>query len=219
MKEALELLKPTKEDYLKKQHIDFDSEEDLVFVNRFNWSPEVYEVNGKKGLKNCIGEVLTDAVYDDFYNLPNFDISLHDKVVAVVNNKCGVVLLDGKGTWLVQPEYDYIGYPNQITYMKKEGKWGVYNLYENKFILPLVCDWLSHENGFLFCNEVAFYGIGDKTGVILGNGEFTRAMFDDVEMEDNGTVKVFYQKEWGYVNEEGQFTKDEDEAYFIGLEM
>jgi hypothetical protein len=55
---------------------------------------------------------------------------------------------------------------------------------------------------------------GGKYGVISSSGSFTGPIFDDYEGVPEGAVKVMSDGEWGYVNEEGSFTTDIDEAYY-----
>ncbi len=219
MKELKTLPKPTIQDFEKRNQLAANSDAYFEMISSYDWSTVAYENEGKYGLKTCVGTILCNAIYDDFITISNSELNIGDKIVATVNDKNGIILLDGIGTWLIEPEYDYIGYPNNITIMKKDDKWGVYNLKEKSFIIPLICDWVSNENGFLFCNEIGFYGVANKTGVILSNGEFTKAIFDEVDLEDSGVVKVRYQNEWGYINEAGNFTNNEDDAYYIGEAM
>jgi len=209
-----ELTRPTTEQYAKKLAIKGDDEKELDFINSYDWSPIVYEENGKYGLKNCIGEQLTDAKYDDFRLLSAHDLKIGARTVASIGKSEGIIILDGKGEWLVEPNYDYISYPNSIVGLFKDKKCGVMNLETKEWILPMEYDSISIENGFLFCNGIAFFDKNGKHGILNEDGKCTEAIFDEIEYDIEGSVRVRFGEEWGFVNEDGEFTLDEDESYF-----
>jgi hypothetical protein len=153
-------------------------------------------------------------VFEDMKLLSQHDIKKGDRIVVQQNGKWGVILADGIGTWLVQPEYDYVGYPNTITHVCKDGKWGVLNLSTLSFLIPPECDKIFVDNGFMFTNGIGYYEKDGKTGVISASGEFTGAIFDDVNGDPEGCVKVMLNGEWGFINKENEFTTDEEEAYY-----
>ena len=63
-------------------------------------------------------------------------------------------------------------------------------------------------DGFLFCNRIGFYKKDGKYGVIGDWGAHTEPIFEDVEMEPDGDVKVKYNGEWGFIGEDNKFTTD-----------
>lgn len=108
----------------------------------------------------------------------------------------------------------YISYPNRIAGCLKDGKWGYLDTLENEFIIPLTCDKIFIDNGFVFCNGIVTFEINGRWGVIRSDGECTDAIFDEVDVELDQAVKVRIGDVWGYVNEDGQSTEYGDEAYF-----
>lgn len=211
--------KPSKKEYEKYNAIleqgDW-SEDDIKFLDQIDISSDVFEENGNHGLKNCLGEVLIKSQYQDFMTLSSYDIKKGDRVTAMQNGKWGVLRVNTDEEWLAEPIYDFIGYPNRITFVVKEGVYGVMDLEDKKFIIPLHCESVSSDNGFLFCNGIAQFGIEGKIGVIRENGEFTEALFDEVEAIEVGEqVKVRIGEEWGVINKEGKFDTNEDEAYYF----
>ena len=186
----------------------------LNFQNSFDWSAYIFEKDGKYGLKSAIGEIVLPANFEDFKLLSNTDIQNGDKVVVKQNGKWGVLKAGGEGTWLIDPEFDYIGYPNNFTHVCKNDKWGVLNIPERKFLIPLECDTIQSDGGFMFINGVGIYEKDGKLGLVTENGEFTEPVFNDTDWDMEGGVKVLQNDQWGYVNEDGQFTTDEDEAYY-----
>ena len=79
--------------------------EDLVYG--YDWFDEVFEENGKKGLRNIRGEVVVPAIYDGFgmlhpYYLPTMLVG------AIKDDKFGLVRRDGKGTPTTDFEFHYV---------------------------------------------------------------------------------------------------------------
>lgn len=207
------LPKPSQAQYAK--FIEEGLNSDLDFLNAYDWSTELVEQNGKYGLVNCIGEQLLTPNFENFQMMSGHDMKIGDRVVAQLNGKWGIVTLDGgAGTWVVEPEYDYIGYPNNITSFKKDNKWGVMNIATKEWILPLVCDKIYGSNGFLFVNGIGVYEIAGKSGLILENGEFTQAIYDEIDLVAEEFSKARIGELWGYIAKDGQLVQDPDEAYF-----
>ncbi len=216
--------KPTPADYEVRKHFEdrLDAEssvneqlemEYIDFLNSIDWESEIFMVGDHCGLKNALGEVILAPKYDDMAILSGIETSKNDYVSVNQNGKWGVAIADGEGTWIIQPEFDYIGIPNNLTHVYKDGKWGVLNLEEGNFLIPVECDSISHEYGFLFVNGLAIYTKNKKIGVINDRGEFTDAIFDEVDWAE-GAVKVLFNGEWGFIDANNQFTLDEDEAHY-----
>lgn len=217
--------KPTFTDYKKRdeyikilneEHVDSDRNlEFLDFMNAFDWSAEIFMMDEKCGLNNALGEMVLPPVFEDMKLRSNTDVSRGDWIVARQNGKWGVVLADVVGTWLIQPEYDFIGYPNNLTHVCKDGKWGVLDLSKGEYLIPLVCDMVHDDHGFMFINGIGTYEKDGKTGVIGHDGNFTEPIFEEVENEFEVPVKVKYNGQWGFINEDNKFTMDEDEACYF----
>ena len=212
--------KPTIADYTKLQSLSPESSEFHDLYNQFDWSTQTFQVNGKYGLKNCIGEQLVAPHYDDFMSLSGSDIALGRRVVAKKDGLWGVLIANGTGKWLLEPEFDYIGYPNSITFVHKEGKYSVIDLSSMKWIVT-GCETLSFEQGFLFVNEIALFEKDGKSGVILPSGEVTPAKFDEITIEDSGYAYAYARigDIWGYIDVNSNLVEDMDDAYFIGDSM
>lgn len=187
----------------------------LNLMNSYDWSCEVFEENGKYGLKSCIGKVLLPAKFDNFKALANVHVNEGQKMVAMQDGKYGILLADGVGEWIVAPEFDEIGYPNIITSVYKDGKWGVINTSSGEFIIPAELDLLYGGNDFIFNNGMAYFEKDGKVGVMNENGEFTQAIFDEAEPNEHGVITVTLNGKEGFIDEKGQFTQDEDEAWFM----
>ena len=97
------------------------SEYDELMSN-YDWSDEVFEENGKKGLKNVKGEVVVPAIYDNYGILEPYYLKL-SPVVAQLDGKVALVERDGKGTPYTDFEYHYIEpilFSNLYAVWKKE---------------------------------------------------------------------------------------------------
>ena len=73
-------------------------------TDNYDWNDEVFEENGKKGLRNVKGEVVVPAIYDDFLMLEPYYYKSHP-VGAVLGDMAGLVARDGTGTPVTEFEY------------------------------------------------------------------------------------------------------------------
>ncbi len=201
-----EALKVGYEDPIRHRYADMEQKYDM--------SAELFEDGEKWGLKNAIGEVILEPAYDNFKMMTHETLDTGDRVVAQLNDRWGVLKIDGKGSWIMPPEYDYIGYPNTITHAKKDDKWVIMDLAEKKILVDN-CESVDEWNGFMFGNDVGFYKKNGKHGVIMSSGQFTEPIFDDIDYDPDLFVKVYYEGKWGYINAQNEFTEDEDDAYYM----
>ena len=79
--------------------------EDLI--HGYDWYDEVFEENGKKGLRNIRGEVVVPAIYDGFGMLHPYYLPMM-LVGAMKDDKFGLVKRDGKGTPTTDFEFHYV---------------------------------------------------------------------------------------------------------------
>lgn len=201
-------------DYLDDDE-HFVSDQDVLDVlGAYDWSDYKITEGNKIGLKTKEGEIILPPQMEDIRQLMDKEPGKGDKVVAKLNGKWGIILADSKGTWIIEPVYDYIGYPNNLTSVQKDGKWGVLDISKRDYLIPPECDKVWDDMGFMFTNGIGLYEKGGKTGVITESGAFTGAIFEEVEGEPDGPVKVKYEGKWGYINENNEFTTDEDKAYY-----
>lgn len=208
------LPKPTPADYKKREELekkDFAGEEHNDFMAAFDWETELIEKDGKYGLRTALGEIIVPPAFEDFMLLRPAELKNGDRVVTQYNGKWGVLIADGKGTWLVEPAYDYIGYPNDLAPVCIGEKWGVLNIPANKVHIPIECDTVQVNHGFLFINGLGFYEKDGKTGIIRQDGAFTEAIFEDTDPDFEGTLRVKLNGAWGFINQQGTFTTNEDD--------
>ena len=63
-------------------------------------------------------------------------------------------------------------------------------------------------------NGIGVYEIGEKSGLILDNGEFTEAIYDEIDLVADEFSKARIGDRWGFIAKDGQLVQDPDEAYF-----
>ncbi|MGE5406610.1 MAG: WG repeat-containing protein [Methanosarcina sp.] len=225
--------KATTADYEKREQLEKAlnenwseeiNDEHLELLESLDWDTELIHEGKKCGLKTVLNEIVLPPVFDDLRLMTGtsgkyYEVHMDQRVVAMKDGKWGVVIADGNGTWIVDPVYDYMGYPNDLTHVCKDGKWGVLNIPEKAFLIEPVCEEVADNSGFLFCNGIGFYKKDGKYGIIEEGGNFTPAIFEDYEGVPEGAVKVKYNGEWGYADQKGQFTTDHDaSAYWFDLD-
>lgn len=214
------LPKPSAADLLRLQELEKEQNEvgwSNVYVdlwNSFDWSPELIMEGDKCGLKNAFGEMILPVEFEDVKLLSSTLVETGDRVVVMKNGKWGVALADLNGTWLVKPEFDYIGYPNDITHLKKDGLWGIMDISRGEYLIPPECEHVDGSNGFMFINGVSSFKRDGLWGVIVADGSFTDAVFEDIDLEPEEWVKVKFNGQWGFIDENNKFTLDEDAAYY-----
>jgi hypothetical protein len=186
------------------------------FIDAYNWMNIEFEVNGKIGLKNCLGEQLLSPIFDEFEITAQYPHYLGELVSAQYNGKWGVVKLDGgDGVWVIEPEYDDIEYPSIETKFKKNGKFGVMNVFTKEWILPLFCDYIDGVQNAIFLSDgITCYKINDKWGLALYNGDYTEAIYDEVFFESENYYKARIGELWGYVARDGQLVQEHQNAHF-----
>ena len=66
----------------------------------------------------------------------------------------------------------------------------------------------------MFVNGVCSFKKNGLWGVMVADGSSTDAVFEDIDMEPDEWVKVKLNGEWGFIDEDNQFTLDEEAAYY-----
>jgi len=214
--EKEKLPRPAADDYLRRKELEKKDPDAWVdMMNSFDWSHELIKDGDLVGIRSALGEDLLPPIFENFKLMTNQEVNFGDRVVARHEGKWGVMIANGKGFWRIRPEFDYIGYPNDLTHVLKDGKWGVFDLVNGDYLIKPECEEIPEWNGFMFMNRIGFYKKDGKWGVVTDWGTFTKPIFEEYGGDtDDGQVEVMYQGKWGYINEKNEFTLDEDEAYY-----
>lgn len=179
-----------------------------LFMAEYNTMCTMFVEDGKTGVKDVLGEVLVPAVFDEIVGV--FDDINRDFAVAVINDgKYGLVKQDGKGTMLAECIYDNIHLHCCCYYAVKDGKQGLYN-FSGKLLVPVMADKVYEPwNGLLV------YEVDGKFGFSMsGTDLVTEAVYEAYEIDGNEDLIVTLDGKKGFLDEQGNFTEDEDEAWF-----
>ena len=165
--------------------------------------------NGKKGLKDCLGNILVPANYDGFYFLPRTleHPASSVSVIAIRNNKYVVTTLDGSGKELTDREYDAIrlarnDHPYMTYIYRKDGalSWGFMSN-KGKELCECIIDSLG-----LGLNSFVY-----ETGGLQGYWQFgyniLPPIYDNIEMMDEPEDPLLFTLNGvqGYVRHDGSF--------------
>ena len=182
--------------------------EDLM--HGYDWFDEVFEENGKKGLRNIRGEVVVPAIYDGFGMLHPYYLPMM-LVGAMKGDKFGLVKRDGKGTPTTDFEFHYV---ESIPYtlfnfaFKSEDLHHFAIIVLNKVFTPY-----ELVDFYRPCDDhIILKGDNDKYGIIgMGSLIYISPEFDDII--DNGIGEDFtFIKDGvkGRVTMDKRFISDED---------
>lgn len=155
--------------------------EDLIY--EYDWFDEVFEENGKKGLRNIRDEVVVPAIYDGFGMLHPYYLPMM-LVGAMKDDKFGLVKRDGKGTPTTDFEFHYVE-PIPFTLFniafKAEDLHHFAIIVLNKVFTPY-----ELVNYYLPCDDhIILKGDNDKYGIIgLSSLIYISPEYDDII--DNG---------------------------------
>ena len=202
----------------------------LELNNAGNWTNEYYDIckkynldaiifkgsNGKKGIKDCLDNILVPAKYDGFGFIPKpFDVN-RKSINAVRDGKHILVALDGSGEELTNEYdeirlaiYEHLGTP--YVYRKNGMKaWGFMNI-EGAEICENIID-----HYYWGLNSI-WYDSGDMMGYWQFGVIFLPPIYDNIEMtgEPEDTLLFTLNGVQGYVKFDGTFVPSSE---LIGLD-
>ena len=190
-----------------KTQVDYD-EMNGYLVKYYILDAIIFEgLDGKKGLKDCLGKILVPAKYDGFGFIPKPIDFPRKSVIAIRDDKYFVVALDGSGMELTKEPYDeirlvmYYHMGSPYVYRRNGLKaWGLMNLSGEE-----VCDCIidNYAGGL---NSVWFES-GEKQGYWQFGTIFLPPVYDNIEMEGDPYEPLLFTLDGiqGYVNFDGTF--------------
>lgn len=211
---------------LKSKDIDVDDWLDEInsIIEKYNLDAIIFNsVDGKKGLKDCLGNILVPAIYDGFGFIPRpFDYP-RESVIAIRNNNYVLVTMDGSGRELTKEPYEMISLAlynhmySPYIYRKKGMKsCGFMNVSGE-----IVCDCIVDR--YKWGLNSLWYESGDLQGFWQFNVIFLPPIYDNIEMPGNPDEPLLFTLNGvqGYVrNDDGSFMPlsdfkklDEDEQH------
>ena len=178
------------------------------FMSEYDTMCAMYVENGQTGVKDVLGEVLVPAVFDEIVGV-FADVNRDCAVAVIKDGKYGLVKPDGKGTILAECAYDNIHFDGCCYYAVKDGKQGLYNI-SGEMLVPVMADKVYEP-----WNDLLVYEVDGKFGFsMLGADLVTEAVYEAYEIDSNEYLFVTLDGKKGYLDEDGNFTEDSDEAYF-----
>ena len=179
-------------------------------ISKYDWYDEVFEENGKKGMKDVKGKIVVPAIYDDFcMPEPYFHKSM--PVGAKKDGKVALVTRDGTG--LPQTEFEY-HYAERIPFTAIYAVWKSDDLKHfalmagGKVFTPYEIEAYGD-----VCDGAIRLAAGGKIGLLAYELGLTyiRPEYDDIYDEGIGEYFVFVKdgKE-GRVTLDKRFISNED---------
>ena len=186
--------------------------EDMEMVNRKtpdNTKCILFKDGDKCGLKDPDGKILIPAIYDDIRFI--FDVQFKEWPVPVIlAGKFGLAAADGKGTLILECNYDYIAYKEGHYLLQKNGQWGVYANGMKHF--PIDGEWLRQipkSCTIIYRNNLKFGFLDLETGTDTG------PMFDDfLQLKKGFPVSVRCNGKDGFIDSQGHFIEKKEKSWF-----
>ncbi len=181
------------------QHIDIDN--------------TLFTENGKMGMKNNVfGTVLIPPIYDEIPHI----VAKRYYAVAINENKYGIVKADGKGTIIFPFIYDFIcelsaDYYVGVYCVTLNGKQGIVSVCRDitRTEVEPEYDLIEH----IWDSHFTLLKKDNKCG-LWSYDHFIPPIYDDVFVpEVLGWVMVKKDGEWGYIDENNDYTKDMGKAF------
>ena len=180
----------------------------MALIRNYDWDDEEIEVDDKVGMKDFLGNVILEPVWDEI--LMRLDYHAHkDNPFAVKRDGLwGLVSADGTNTIVCEPQYDYLLFTlgsrsglsekNQDFYIvKKNGKYGLL-LPDGKEHVPCIMDKIRYE-----FQTLAIFNKG-KIGFIASNLSHTVVMpeYDYIDFGTDDFLMLTARKgdQWGRIN-------------------
>ena len=170
--------------------------------------------NMKKGLKDCLGNILVPANYDGFYFLPRIleHPESNKSVIAIRQERYVVTTLDGSGKELTSREYDAIrlarnDHPYTTYIYRKDGalSWGFMSNQGNELTECIIDNLELGLDSFIY-----------ESGGLLGYWQFgydiLPPIYDNIEMENDFYDPLLFTLNGkpGYVRHDGYFLSLEE---------
>lgn len=181
---------------------------------KYDFCYEPFYDKEKVGLKDYTGEIVIPARYDDFSLIyaPDDNEFPTESIVAIKNNKCGVVSIINGGKELTAFEFDNWKWTPDTYFVEKEGKAGIISEEDGHYVLPCEFDDIDDKSIFSIwiLRKEGKYAFVD----FIARNEYlvTEPIYSSFRKEGNLLCVSFDGKD-GYIDKEGKFTLDSSKAY------
>ena len=206
---------------MKRSEINALYEEYDQIRETYDLFDQVFEEDGKKGVRNAACKVLVPALYKDFSE--TYTYRRYGYVMPIpacdFNDKYAIVKCDGNGTPLCGFEYDMIkfmfGSCALYKCWKRVGEkylTGVLDS-EGNVIVPCEMDEI-----YSISNSFAVVEKDGKFGAVTTNSFYVEPLYDEIE-EREGYLTACKDGNWGYISSKGEFIDAADEDRMDEEEM
>lgn len=174
----------------------------------YDWMDEVFEENGKKGLRNVKGEVVVPPIYDEFLSVVAYGYEAN--CVAQLDGKSGLVKRDGKGTPVSDFDFEYI---ESIPFTPAHAVWKEGS---DKFALMIGKELVTPFELDKFCGAsdgVIVFETDGKMGMLAYDPNFVYIApeYDSIDYDGCGSCFTFVKDGIeGRVTYEGKFVSNEE---------
>lgn len=167
-----------------------------------------FSSGGKMGVKDYLGSPIVPAIYDEVQLVEG---EMEDAGFGRLGDRWGLVA--GCGEKVDSPliafdEPFHYTYESEWTIVKKDGKYGVYDIFKKRFLLDPLYDELIETAGFYHLIP----RIGDRYGFF--NEEFCIApQFEQYHLGRSlSFIRFMLDGRWGFIDKDGAWTEQIDEA-------
>jgi|GEM_PF-5162791 len=190
------------------------TDEYLDFVNSYDWTAVMFYKYKKIGIKSATGKILVPALYDDILFIPHW-VNEQSYIAACLQGKWGIVKCDGKNTTVSSFEYDNINpIQGNMAVVRKGTKWGYIDV-NGILSTPLHYDYIYDFGEYTFVNGISIFRKDGLYGVTDGV-EFSKPVFDEIDIiQIDEFITGVYNGRQGFINKEGEFTEEQEDAYWI----
>ena len=193
---------------------DLQEYENVIFAN------EVFEQDGKFGVRNSVLGVLIPPIYDEICDYIAYMEYCNWAYGAKLNGKYGIVKADYKGTVIYPFELDGFDYTESLFnghLIIKDDKWGAVNIVYGKVITiiePIYDIIISIErfDGYDI-PELLLLEKDGKYGLFF-YGNIVPAIYDEFSIPSvMGWIRAKIGDEWYYIDSDFNPTKDVNNAF------
>lgn len=192
----------------------------MDFCNSYSWEAYCFSDNGKHGIKSADGRVLVPAQYEDLHFYPMFAERIN-LVAACKGGKWAAVKADGSGEAVTPFEYDSIApVGGSLIAASKDGKSAYIdtNDLNGPRTTPFHFDQIVLQGDCLFMNGWSIFKKDGRYGVTDGT-DYSEPAFDQIDYITPDTfIEGTLNGVTGYLDIEGRFTTDENEAYYFAFQ-
>lgn len=181
-----------------------------TILNSYNLFDEVFEENDKHGVRNLAGEIIVPAIYDDIPETYRYDGKQRVIPQPVIDNKLyGLAAADGSGNLIAPCVYNrlWISETFHTFYVITAGHMGLISATGVTIIPPIMDKIYEESNGIRqFCRD-------GKWGLLAYGWLYVAPLFDEMIDDDpDECISVRLGNVWGWLDKDGRFTTNEDEA-------